>query len=209
MFRTQRSLERNDWVRMRFTIPSNGSKINCIMRTLSGMRSFLFILALVGLGFCLQGARAQATSPAMTKILTPQDVSKIMPATVFFRGQSATVQMRNTFGLRFPDGALMLAGLVDSSGYSSGIRQKYQGYILSETPLTINGKTLVAGAYGFGFIANDKFVVMNLGAHDVLQVADRTDATMSRPRPLAIVAGKHPGNYRLYEGRKFVSIRVK
>lgn len=195
------------WRGMRFTIPSNGSKINCIMRTLSGMRSFLFILALVGLGFCLQGARAQATSPAMTKILTPQDVSKIMPATVFFRGQSATVQMRNTFGLRFPDGALMLAGLVDSSGYSSGIRQKYQGYILSETPLTINGKTLVAGAYGFGFIANDKFVVMNLGAHDVLQVADRTDATMSRPRPLAIVAGKHPGSYRLYEGRKFVTIR--
>lgn len=194
---------------MRFTIPSNGSKINCIMRTLSGMRSYLFVLALVGLGFCLQGARAQATAPAMTKILTPQDVSKIMPATVFFRGQSATVQMRNTFGLRFPDGALMLAGLVDSSGYSSGIRQKYQGYILSETPLTINGKTLVAGAYGFGFIANDKFVVMNLGAHDVLQVADRTDATMSRPRPLVIVAGKHPGNYRLYEGRKFVSIRVK
>lgn len=197
------------WRGMRFTIPSNGSKINCIMRTLSGMRSYLFVLALVGLGFCLQGARAQATAPAMTKILTPQDVSKIMPATVFFRGQSATVQMRNTFGLRFPDGALMLAGLVDSSGYSSGIRQKYQGYILSETPLTINGKTLVAGAYGFGFIANDKFVVMNLGAHDVLQVADRTDATMSRPRPLAIVAGKHPGNYRLYEGRKFVSIRVK
>ncbi len=195
------------WRGMRFTIPSNGSKINCIMRTLSGMRSYLFVLALVGLGFCLQGARAQATASAMTKILTPQDVGKIMPATVFFRGQSATVQMRNTFGLRFPDGALMLAGLVDSSGYSSGIRQKYQGYILSETPLTINGKTLVAGAYGFGFIANDKFVVMNLGAHDVLQVADRTDATMSRPRPLVIVAGKHPGSYRLYEGRKFVTIR--
>ena len=139
----------------------------------------------------------------------PQDVGKIMPPTVFFRGQSASVQLRNIFGLRFPDGALMLAGLVDSSGYSSGIKEKYQGYILSEAALTIEGMTLPAGAYGFGFLANNVFVVMGLGAHDVLKAPDQTDAALSRPRPLMIVAGQHAGSYRLYGGRKFVSIRMK
>ncbi len=117
--------------------------------------------------------------------------------------------MRNTFGLRFPNGMVMLAGLVDSSGYSSGIRQKYQGYLLSEVALTVGGKTLPAGAYGFGFVGNNTFVVMDLGAHDVLKVTDQTDAKLSRPRPLAIVSGQHPGSYRLYGGRRFVSIRMK
>lgn len=132
-----------------------------------------------------------------------------MPHSVFFRGQSATVQLRNTFGLRLDDSKLVLAGLVDTSGYATGIQQKYQGYLLSETALTINGEKLTAGAYGFGFVANDTFIVMDVGAHELLMVTSETDSTMPHPRPLMIVAGKHPGTYRLYEGRRFVSIRLK
>lgn len=174
-------------------------------------RSFLVIaaLAIVGCMSCTQLARAQSAAPAQTKILTPQDVGSLMPHSVFFRGQTASVQLRNTFGLRFADGAIVLAGLVDNSGYATAIQQKYQGYILSETALTINGETLPAGAYGFGFVANNVFVVMNLGAHDVLQVTSKTDATMLHPRPLQLAAGTHPGSYRLYEGRTFISIRSK
>ncbi len=157
----------------------------------------------------MRSMQAQTGTPSQAKILTPENIRQLMPATVFFRGQTASVQLRNTFGLRFPDGTLLLAGLVDSSGYSSGIQVKYQGYLLSETDLTINGKTLPAGAYGFGFLANKDFVAMNLGARDILNVASQSDAAMSRPRPLAIVAGKHPGTFRLYEGRNFVSIRLK
>lgn len=138
----------------------------------------------------------------------PEDLSRIVPSTVFFHGQSAGVQLRNTYGLRFPSGALMMAALVDSSGYSSAIQQKYQGYILSEATLTIEGKTLLPGAYGFGMRADGNFVVMNLGAQDILQTSAHMDSTMSRPRPLAIVAGQHSGSYRLYEGKKFVSIRM-
>ncbi len=156
-----------------------------------------------------QPVRAQSVAPAKTIILTPQDVGSLMPHSVFFRGQTANVQLRNTFGLRLADGAIVLAGLVDNSGYATGIQQKYQGYLLSETALTVNGEALPAGAYGFGFIAKDAFVAMDLGAHDVLQVATKTDATMLHPRPLEIVAGTHAGSYRLYEGRRFVSVRIK
>lgn len=133
----------------------------------------------------------------------------MMPHAVFFRGQSATVQLRNTFGLRLDDGKLVLAGLVDTSGYATRIQQKYQGYLLSETALTINGQSLPAGAYGFGFVANDAFIVMDIGAQELLKVTSKTDSTLSHPRPLMIVSGTHPGNYRLYEGRRFVSIHVK
>ncbi len=174
-------------------------------------RSILVIVASCVLGGLpvVQLAGAQAATPAQTKILSPQDIGALMPHSVFFRGQSATVQLRNTFGLRLADGAVVLAGLVDTSGYATGIQQKYQGYLLSETALTINGQILPAGAYGFGFVANDAFIVMDLGAHEVLKVASKSDSTMPHPRPLQIVAGTHPGNYRLYEGRRFVSIHIK
>ena len=174
-------------------------------------RSFLVILASCVVG-CLpvaQLARAQAAAPAQTKILSPQDIGTLMPHSVFFRGQTATVQLRNTFGLRLADGAVVLAGLVDTSGYATGLQQKYQGYLLSETALTINGQTLPAGAYGFGFVANDTFLVMDIGAHQVLKATSKTDSAMPHPRPLMIVPGTHPGNYRLYEGRRFVSIHLK
>ena len=174
-------------------------------------RSFLLTVACCVVG-CLpvsQRICAQTATPAQTKILSPQDIGALMPHSVFFRGQTATVQLRNTFGLRLADGKVVLTGLVDTSGYATGLQQKYQGYLLSETALTINGETLPAGAYGFGFVANDTFVVMDIGAHEVLKVASKTDSTLPRPRPLMIVAGTHPGNYRLYEGRRFVSIHIR
>ena len=49
-------------------------------------------------------------------ILHPADLAKIVPTSVFFRGQSATTQLRNSGGVRFADGALMFAVLVDNSG---------------------------------------------------------------------------------------------
>jgi hypothetical protein len=190
----------------------NGVMMVSMVRISSTLRNRLVLVAVLSVVFCLPGGRcaqAQSTSSGSARILTPQDVGKIMPPTVFFRGQTANVQLRNTFGLRFPDGALMLAGLVDSSGYSTGIKEKYQGYILSETTLTVDGRTLLPGAYGFGFLASNDFVAMNIGAHDVLKVAYQSDAALSHPRPLMIVAGKHAGSYRLYEGRKYVSIRTQ
>jgi hypothetical protein len=174
-------------------------------------RSFFVIVTtcVVGCLPTMQLARAQSAVPAETKILSPQDIGALMPHSVFFRGQCATVQLRNTFGLRLDDGRVVLAGLVDNSGYATAIQQKYQGYLISESALTINGETLPAGAYGFGFVANDAFIVMDLGAHEVLKATSKTDSTMPHPRPLQIVAGAHPGSYRLYEGRRFVSIRTK
>jgi hypothetical protein len=129
---------------------------------------------------------------------------KVFPDQVFFRGQVAPVQMRNTAGIRFADDAYVLAGLVDSSGYSSDIRQKYQGYLITEVALEVGGQKLNAGAYGFGFVAGNKFVAMDLGAHDVLQASSTKDAEMKRPIPLQIVSTD--GKYRLYGGRDYVEL---
>ncbi len=138
-------------------------------------------------------------------VLKAADITPILfPEKVFFRGQNAPVQFRNTGGVRFADDFHVLAGLVDNSGYSSGIREKYQGYILNEVTLEIGGQTLKPGAYGFGFQEGGKFVVMDVGANDVLNATSQRDAEMKRPVPLQVVASSTAGSYRLYAGRDYV-----
>lgn len=137
------------------------------------------------------------------KVLKGSEITpKVLPDKVFFRGQVASVQTRNSGGVHFTDDAYVLAALVDSSGYSTDIRQKYQAYLLTETALDVGGQKLPAGAYGFGFVAG-KFIVMDLGAHDLMSVASSKDADLKHPVPFQIVATSS-GKYRLYVGRDYI-----
>jgi hypothetical protein len=63
---------------------------------------------------------------------------------------------------------------------------------------------LKPGSYGFGFVQGGKFVVMDLGANDVLQAASQKDTEMKRPVPLQVLASPTTGSYRLYAGRDYV-----
>lgn len=151
-------------------------------------------------------AAAQATMSAPAGVLDAAQAGKLLPHSVFFAGQSAPTQLRNAAGVRFAAGNLMLAVLVDSSGYSGGVAQKYQAYLLTEVPLEIGGHTLPPGAYGAG-VVQDRFEVMDIGNHTVLRAAANHDAKMHRPVPLQVVAGMH-GAYRLCFGRECVEFRL-
>jgi hypothetical protein len=130
-----------------------------------------------------------------------------MPASVFFQGKTAPVQARNAAGVRLKPDAVILAALVDASGYSTAIQEKYQAYLIAETPVTIGGHPLPPGAYGFGFLADSTFLVMDIGGHSLFTVPSTRDASLRRPVPMQILAGSSPGEYRLYEGRTFVVLR--
>jgi hypothetical protein len=133
--------------------------------------------------------------------------SKLFPERVFFRGQNAPVQFRNAGGVRFADDFYVLAGMVDNSGYSTGIREKYQAYLLNEVTLEIGGQTLKPGAYGFGFQEGGKFLIMDIGANDVLNATSQRDAELRRPVPMQVLATSTAGSYRLYAGRDYVEFR--
>lgn len=159
---------------------------------------------------------AQAPTPASTTvtkastavgILSKDEAGTLMPATVFFRGQTAPVQTRNAAGIRFAPDMLLLTSLVDTSGYSTSVKQRYQAYLLTELPLTLAGHTLAPGAYGFGFIANDTFLVMDVGGHELFTAHSTPDAAMRRPTPLQILPDTAAqGSFRLYAGRSYVSL---
>jgi hypothetical protein len=142
---------------------------------------------------------------AGAQVLTGEQVQKIAPSTYYFSGQSAAVQARNTAGLKNSGGKVVLAGLVDNSGYSTAIQQKYQGFLIAETKINFDGGTLDPGEYGFGF-KDGKFVVMNVAAADVVSVASQNDSALKHPVPLKIE--QEGGSYRLYSGRQYVVLSV-
>jgi len=106
--------------------------------------------------------------------------------------------------VQFSKDALMLATLVDTSGYSSAIQEKYQAYLLTEAPLDFAGHRLPPGAYGCGFISGDNFVVMDIGGHDLFTVKSTHDASLHRPMPLQVLSSPTDSHrYRLYAGRAY------
>jgi hypothetical protein len=142
---------------------------------------------------------------ANAQVLTGEQVKKIAPSTYYFAGQSAATQVRNTAGLKNSAGKVVLAGLVDTSGYSTAIQEKYQGFLISETKLSFDGATLDPGEYGFGF-KNGKFLVMNVAATDLFSIGSKDDDQLKHPVPLKIE--KDGDGYRLYAGRKFVVVKA-
>jgi hypothetical protein len=138
-------------------------------------------------------------------ILKPAETQKLLPASVYYRAQSAPTQLRNSTGVKFSDGFYLLATMVDTSGYSSDVASKYQAYFITEVPIKIGGQSLPAGVYGIGFVGGDKFLVTDVGAHDLLSVGSASDEGLKRPMPLQIIADPS-GGFRLYAGRKYVTI---
>ena len=163
----------------------------------------LAILGTVGL-LMLASALAQQASK---HILSSDELKKAVPSEYFFRGQKAPVQVRNAVGFQLADGKMTLAALVDASGYSTAIQQKYQGMLITETKLNIGGSELSPGEYGFGFTADGKFIVMDVANNDVLSASSQTDSALQHAVPLKLV--EDGGGYKLYAGKKWVGIKAE
>ncbi len=148
---------------------------------------------------------APLVAPGTSTLLTRDQLEPLLPATVFYKGRTATVQLRNAVGIRFASGALTLAVKVDTQGYASADQDTYQDYLLSEVPLHFDADILPAGAYGIGFLAGT-FQVMDLGGHRLLSIPSTHDALIARPTPLKFVEDQAPGAFRLYSGRDYVTL---
>jgi hypothetical protein len=162
-------------------------------------------LAAVGVLVALLVTSALAQKAAQ-HLLSSDELKSVVPAEFFFRGQKAPTQLRNSTGFQMADGKITFAALVDVSGYSTAIQQKYQGMLVTESKLKLGGSELAPGEYGFGFTA-DKFVVMNVASEDALSVPCQTDTELKRAVPLKMV--EDGTGYKLYAGKKWVSVKVE
>jgi hypothetical protein len=167
----------------------------------NSMKNLRLACVSILIGLLFTSALAQK---AAQHLLSSDELKNVVPAEFFFRGQKAPTQLRNAAGFQTANGMITFGALVDASGYSTAIQQKYQGMLVTESKLNIGGSELAPGEYGFGFTA-DKFVVMNVANEDALSATSKVDAELKRAVPLKLV--EDGAGYKLYAGKKWVSVK--
>src|SRR5512142_1270215 len=98
-------------------------------------RNYAFWLATLLLCACL----APAQQPPAKGILGATELKKLVPQDYFFAGLTASVQPGMNACVRFASGKGLLVALVNTSGYSTAIQQKYQALFLTDTRLKVEG----------------------------------------------------------------------
>lgn len=140
-------------------------------------------------------------------VLAGADLTRVVPPGFYFQGLSAPTQMRNSAAARFGASRFVIAGMVDTSGYAADVRAKYEGFLLTDSAISLNGSELATGAYGFGFSNDGKLNIFDLAGNQILSVSTTKDADLKRPRPLMMT--KAADGVRLYSGKNYALIATR
>ena len=147
---------------------------------------------------------------AAPTLLQGAALARVVPTGFYFEGQSAPTQTRNTAAAQWGAGKearLVIVGMVDTSGYSSDVRAKYQGFFIADSPVTVGGQKLETGAYGFGFTDDGHLNILDIGGRRVLSAPATKDTKIQRPRPILITVDA--GEVRFYSGRDYAVINTR
>src|SRR5437868_1544151 len=159
--------------------------------------SLLFLIA-------LQSVVIGQDTPA---IVAAKDLTRVVPTSFYFQGQSGPTQMRNAAAARLGANRLVIAGLVDTSGYASDVRSRYEGFLITDSAVSVGGQSLAVGAYGFGFSSDGKMSILDISGKELLTVTTQNDKGKKGPRPLMMT--KAADGVRLYSGRNYVVISAQ
>jgi hypothetical protein len=136
-----------------------------------------------------------------------------IPNDFYLEGNRIPVEKRNAALLKTPAGARVLLALIDTTGYSSQIRQKYIGMAITEGNVSLCSVALSVGSYGFGLekpaatsSEDAKFFLYNQAGEKVGECSVKKDSAVKQPKPLNIVLSKEVGA-RLYLGRYFLDLK--
>ncbi len=163
------------------------------------------VLAVIGSGL----ASAQGTF----QFVTGKEFDSAMPKDFYLEGNAIPTEKRNALLLKTPAGTRALFALIDTAGYSSEVKKKYIGMLISEGDLSICGRAMGVGSFGFGLekpspasTESGKFFVYDQAGAKVAECAAEKDAEVKQPRPLQVLPGKDK-TARLYLGRYWIAVR--
>src|SRR5258706_11764914 len=134
-------------------------------------RYCLLLFSVLGLILVPAGVPAEEAS-----MLEGEALARVVPGSFYFEGRSGPTQMRNAAAVRFGEKRHVIVALVDTAGYSSDIRAKYEGFLVTDSRIAFGDKELAAGAYGFGVTKESKFNIFDVGGNLVLSVAGTKDS---------------------------------
>jgi hypothetical protein len=175
------------------------------------MRTYLVVVASLLLSFM---AANPASAQGVFKVEKGEAFNKIVPRDFVLEENAIPTEKRNSTLVLTPSGARLVAGLLDTSGYSSQVQEKYLGMLIAEGNVEVCGHQLAIGSYGFGLAKvqgaagghPSKFFLYNQSGKKVAECTARWDEKLKNPRPLQVVAGGS-GAARLYLGRTWVELK--
>ena len=169
-------------------------------------------LVLVGMAILIGTPRLACPQGAFTQ-LTGKAFDSAIPTDFYLEGNRIPVEKRNAVLLKAPAGARLVLALIDTSGYSSRIQQKYTGMLITEGSISVCSVSLSIGSYGFGLekpaassSEDAKFFLYNQAGEKLGECAAKKDAALKEPKPLTVVLSKE-GGARLYLGRFFLELK--
>jgi hypothetical protein len=161
------------------------------MKRATILATMLFILgAVAGMP---NNARAQGSFESVTG----KAFDSAMPKDFYLEGNAIPTEKRNAALLKTPAGARVLLALIDTAGYSSQIKQKYIGMVITEGKISICGKSVEVGSYGFGLdkpaaTSKDdaKFHLYNQAGSEMASCSAPVDSDLKIAKPLQVNASK-------------------
>ena len=150
---------------------------------------------------------AAAQEKFAPQILNEAAAARIVPSSFYFAGQSAPTQMRNSAVAVLGKDRYVIVGMVDTSGYSTEISDKYEGFLITDSPVLMGGKELATGAYGFGFSSAGKLRIFDLSGKEIMWAETMNDKELKRPRPLMMSVAAD--GVRFYKGKNYALIAAK
>ena len=154
-----------------------------------------------------------ASAQGMFKVEKGEAFNKIVPKDFVLEENAIPAEKRNTVLALTPSGGRVIAGLLDTSGYSSQVQEKYRGMLISEGSVNVCGHEVGTGSYGFGFTKapgasqgkTSDFMLYDQAGKKVMECTAKWDAKLKSPRPLQVVV--NGGTARLYVSRSWVELK--
>ena len=146
-------------------------------------------------------------------VVTGKAFDNAVPKDFYLEGNAIPVEKRNTVLLNTASGARVLLGLIDTTGYSSQIQQKYIGMLIAEAPITACSIDLPVGSYGFGLEkpapeGSANFLVYDQAGKQLGSCSAEADKALKQPRPLQITK-ESAATATLCLGRFCIALRSK
>ena len=118
---------------------------------------------------------------------------KALPRSFYLEGNAIPIERYHAVLLQKGPRQQVLIGLLATSGYSSDIRQKYIGMLITEAPVWLGAIHLGVGSYGFGLSKAPGashaliFHVYNQAGQSQGTAKAVWDAAMRHPTPLRVL----------------------
>ena len=170
-------------------------------------------LALIGVAVC--ACPEHAFGQRAFAQVSGKEFDSAVPKDFYLEGNAIPTEKRNAVLLKSLAGARLLLALIDTTGYSSQIKEKYIGMMIAEGAVSVCGVQLGVGSYGFGLdkpapgsSEGARFLLYNQAGEKVGDCAAEKDSQIKLPRPLQVVLGKSEPA-RLYLGRYRVALATR